>query len=118
MFNYSLDGKPKEQKQEAEPSALPSEAPSPQPAEPIPEEEPVPAAKGSRFAAVAGWRPSLPSFKMGSSELGMRAREALSVLDAILEENDTDDIPKGFIVGLGGLAALLGLIALLVVLFG
>jgi hypothetical protein len=77
---------------------------------------------GSRLAAVLGavkgWRPSSPSFSFGSSELGMRAREAVSVLDAILEENGTEDIPRSFILGLGGFAALLALVAVLVVLFG
>jgi hypothetical protein len=78
----------------------------------------VGASSTSRMRAAAGWRPSMPSFSFGSSELGMRARDALSVIDAILEENGTEDIPKSFIIGLGGFAALLGIIAVLVVLFG
>jgi hypothetical protein len=80
-------------------------------------EDLVVSAKSSRFSGIAGWRPSLPSF-FGSSALGTRARDALGVLDAILEENGTDDIPKSFIIGLGGFAALLGVVALLIVLFG
>ena len=81
-------------------------------------EDLVVSAKSSRFSDIVGWRPSLPSFSFGSSALGTRARDALGVLDAILEENGTDDIPKSFIIGLGGFAALLGVVALLIVLFG
>ena len=81
-------------------------------------EDLVVSAKSSRFSDIVGWRPSLPSFSLGSSALGTRARDALGVLDAILEENGTDDIPKSFIIGLGGFAALLGVVAFLIVLFG
>jgi hypothetical protein len=85
-------------------------------------EDLVDASDGSRLGAilgaVKGWRPGVPSVSFGSSGLGMRAREAVSVLDAILEENGTEDIPRSFILGLGGFAALLALVAVLVVLFG
>lgn len=81
-------------------------------------EDLVDSPRGSRFAAITGWRPSLPSFSFGPSGLGMRARGALSLLDAILEENGTEDISKTLIIGLGGFAVLLGTVAVLVVLFG
>ena len=81
-------------------------------------EELVVTAKTSRLKGITGWRPSLPSFGLGSSALGMRARDVLGMLDSILEENGTEDIPKSFIIGLGGFAILLGVVAVLVVAFG
>ncbi len=73
----------------------------------------------SGIRRLLGWRPSLPGggFSFGASELGMRAREAFSLLDSVLEENDADDIPKGLLVGLGAFAIFLGLVAVLIVLF-
>lgn len=72
--------------------------------------------KSSRFKDMTSWRPSMPSFGGGSS-IGMRARDALEVLDAILEENGTEDIPRSFLVGLLGLVGVLALIALIAFIF-
>ena len=66
---------------------------------------------------VAAWRPSMPSFSFGGSGLGMRARDAISVLDSILEENGTEDIPKSFLIGLGALALVLALLVILALIF-
>ena len=80
-------------------------------------EDLVPSSKGSGIAALLAWRPSMPgrpSFSFGASGIGMRAREALSVLDSILEENGTEDIPKGLIVGLFVFVGLLALVAVVV----
>lgn len=73
--------------------------------------------KSSRMKDVAAWRPSMPSFTLGGSELGMRARDAISVLDSILEENGTEDIPRSFLIGLGALAIVLALIVILALVF-
>ncbi len=73
--------------------------------------------KSSRMKDITSWRPSMPSFTLGGSSLGMRAREALEVLDAILEENGTEDIPRSFIVGLVALVGILALLALVAVIF-
>jgi hypothetical protein len=73
--------------------------------------------KSSRMKDIASWRPSMPSFALGGSSIGMRARDAIEVLDAILEENGTEDIPRSFIVGLGALVAVLALLALIAVIF-
>ena len=59
----------------------------------------------------------MPDFSFGSSSLGTKARDALTVLDAILEENGTEDIPRSFLIGLGGFAGFLALVAILVVIF-
>jgi hypothetical protein len=58
--------------------------------------------------------PGRPSFSFGASEFGMRARDALSVLDSILEENGTEDIPRGLIIGLFVFVGLLALVAVVV----
>jgi len=79
-------------------------------------EELVSTSMSSRIAGVAGWRPSLPSFSLGGSALGMRARNAISILDSILEENGTEDIPKSMILGFAGVAGLLALVAVIAVL--
>jgi hypothetical protein len=100
----------------------------PKPEEPTEEEEPPafksPAAdrddlveKSSRLRDAAAWRPSLPTFSLGGSSLGMRARGVLEVLDAVLEENGTEDIPRSFLVGLLGLVGVLALIALIAFIF-
>ena len=73
--------------------------------------------KSSRLKDVAAWRPSMPSFSFGGSGLGMRARDAISVLDSILEENGTEDIPKSFLIGLGALALVLTLLVILALVF-
>ena len=73
--------------------------------------------KSSRMKDVAAWRPSIPSFSFGGSELGMRARDAISVLDSILEENGTEDIPKSFLIGLGVLAVVLALLVIIALIF-
>lgn len=83
-------------------------------------EDLVPSSSGSRIAALFAWRPSMPgrpSFSFGASGFGMRARDALSVLDSILEENGTEDIPKGLIVGLFVFVGLLALVAVAVAIF-
>jgi hypothetical protein len=96
----------------------------PKPEEPTADEEPPdfksPAAdrddlveKSSRLRDAAAWRPSVPSFSLGGSSLGMRARGVLEVLDAVLEENGTEDIPRSFLVGLLSLVGVLALIALI-----
>lgn len=96
------------------------ESPDPTPAFTSPaadREDLVPSSKGSGIAALLAWRPSMPgrpSFSFGASGIGMRAREALSVLDSILEENGTEDIPKGLIVGLFVFVGLLALVAVVV----
>jgi hypothetical protein len=69
--------------------------------------------KSSRLRDAAAWRPSMPSVSLGGSSLGMRARSVLEVLDAVLEENGTEDIPRSFLVGLLGLVAVLALIAVI-----
>lgn len=72
--------------------------------------------KSSRLKDLTSWRPTMPSFDGGSS-LGMRAREAIEVLDAILEENGTEDIPRPMLIGLLGLVGVLALIALIAFIF-
>jgi hypothetical protein len=100
----------------------------PKPEEPTKDEEPPafksPAAdrddlveKSSRLRDAAAWRPSLPTFSLGGSSLGMRARGVLEVLDAVLEENGTEDIPRSFLFGLLGLVGVLALIALIAFIF-
>ena len=71
--------------------------------------------KSSRLKDIAAWRPSVP--RLGGSELGMRARDAISVLDALLEENGTEDIPRSFLIGLGVLAVVLTLVVILALVF-
>jgi hypothetical protein len=44
----------------------------------------------------------------------MRARDAISVLDSILEENGTEDIPRGLIVGLFVFVGVMAVVALIV----
>jgi len=73
--------------------------------------------KSSRLRDAAAWRPSAPSFSLGGSSLGMRARGVLEVLDAVLEENGTEDIPRSFLFGLLGLVGVLALIALVAFIF-
>jgi hypothetical protein len=73
--------------------------------------------KSSRMKDIAAWRPSMPSFTLGGSGIGMRAREAISVLDSILEENGTEDIPRSFLIGLGALAVVLTLLVILALVF-
>ncbi|MCH8899673.1 MAG: hypothetical protein IH942_04145 [Acidobacteria bacterium] len=96
------------------------ESPDPTPAFTSPaadREDLVPSSGKSGIAALLAWRPSMPgrpSFSFGASGIGMRAREALSVLDSILEENGTEDIPKGLIVGLFVFVGLLALVAVVV----
>ena len=63
------------------------------------------------------WRPSMPgtpSFSFGASGFGKRARDAISVLDSILEENGTEDIPRGLIVGLFVFVGVMAVVALIV----
>jgi len=73
--------------------------------------------KSSRMKDIAAWRPSMPSFTLGASGIGMRARDVISVLDSILEENGTEDIPKSFLIGLGVLAVVLTLLIILALVF-
>lgn len=80
-------------------------------------EDLVPSSGKSGIAALFAWRPSMPgipSFSFGASGFGMRARDAISVLDSILEENGTEDIPRGLIVGLFAFVGVMALVALVV----
>jgi hypothetical protein len=81
------------------------------------QEDLVPSSGKSGIAALFAWRPSMPStpsFSFGASGFGMRARDAISVLDSILEENGTEDIPRGLIVGLFVFVGVMALVALVV----
>ena len=81
------------------------------------QEDLVPTRGKSGIAALFAWRPSMPgtpSFSFGASGFGMRARDAISVLDSILEENGTEDIPRGLIVGLFVFVGVMALVALIV----
>ncbi len=80
-------------------------------------EDLVPSSGKSGIAALFAWRPSMPgtpSFSFGASGFGTRARDAISVLDSILEENGTEDIPRGLIVGLFVFVGVMAVVALIV----
>ena len=80
-------------------------------------EDLVPSSGKSGIAALFAWRPSMPgtpSFSFGATGFGMRARDAISVLDSILEENGTEDIPRGLIVGLFVFVGVMAVVALIV----
>ncbi len=78
------------------------------------------AGAGGGLKRLFAWRPSMPEFSggsIGASGIGMWARDALSMLDALVEENGTEDIPRGLLSGLGVFAAFLGLVAVLIAIF-